>query len=187
MTFIHHTAVVDDNVKVGKDVSIWHFSHILSGSSIGDNCTLGQNVMVGPKVKIGTGCKIQNNVSIYEGIEIGNNVFCGPSCVFTNVINPRAFINRKNEFKKTVVGEGATLGANCTIVCGVKIGNFALIGAGAVVTKNVDDYGLYVGVPAKRVGWVSESGIRLDKNLICPDTNEKYILENKKLIKVKKA
>ena len=187
MTFIHHTAILDDNVKVGKDVSIWHFTHILSGSTIGDKCTLGQNVMVGPKVKIGTGCKIQNNVSIYEGIEIGNNVFCGPSCVFTNVINPRAFINRKNEFKKTVVGEGATLGANCTIVCGVKIGNFALIGAGAVVTRDVDNYGLYVGVPARRVGWVSESGIRLDNNLICPETNEKYILENQKLIKVKKV
>ena len=156
MKFIHNTAIVDDEVIIGKNVSIWHFSHVLHGSSIGDNCTLGQNVMIGPKVKIGNGCKIQNNVSIYEGIELGKDVFCGPSCVFTNVINPRAFINRKSEFKKTIVNDGATLGANCTIVCGVKIGKFALIGAGAVVTKDVDDYALYVGVPAKRVGWVSQ-------------------------------
>ncbi len=185
MTFIHDTAIVDDDVMIGKNVSIWHFSHVLHGSSIGDNCTLGQNVMVGPKVKIGNGCKIQNNVSIYEGIELGNDVFCGPSCVFTNVINPRAFINRKSEFKKTIVKDGATLGANCTIVCGVKIGKFALIGAGAVVTKDVDNYALYVGVPAKRVGWVSQSGIRLGKDLICPSTKEKYVLENQKLVKVK--
>ena len=187
MTFIHDTAIIDAGVSIGKNVSIWHFSHIISGSSIGDNCTLGQNVMVGPKVKIGDGCKIQNNVSIYEGIEIGNNVFCGPSCVFTNVINPRAFINRKSEFKKTVVEDGATLGANCTIVCGVNIGKFALIGAGAVVTKDVDNYALFTGVPAKRVGWVSESGIKLDNDLICPDTKEKYVLENQKLVKVKQS
>ena len=185
MTFIHKTSIVDDDVKLGKNVSIWHFSHILSGSSIGDDCNLGQNVMVGPKVKIGKGCKIQNNVSIYEGIEIGDNVFCGPSCVFTNVINPRAFISRKSEFKKTFVGTGATLGANSTIICGVNIGAFALIGAGAVVTKNVENYGLYLGVPAKRVGWVSESGMRLGNDLICPITNDKYILEDKKLFKEK--
>ena len=185
MKFIHNTAIVDDEVIIGKNVSIWHFSHVLHGSSIGDNCTLGQNVMIGPKVKIGNGCKIQNNVSIYEGIELGKDVFCGPSCVFTNVINPRAFINRKSEFKKTIVNDGATLGANCTIVCGVKIGKFALIGAGAVVTKDVDDYALYVGVPAKQVGWVSRSGIRLGKDLICPITKEKYVLENQKLVKVK--
>lgn len=187
MTFIHNTAVIDNGVVIGKNVSIWHFSHVISGSNIGDNCTLGQNVMIGPKVRIGNGCKVQNNVSIYEGIELENNVFCGPSCVFTNVINPRAFINRKSEFKKTIVKEGATLGANCTIICGVNIGKFALIGAGAVVTKDVDNYALCVGVPAKRVGWVSESGIKLGKDLICPNTNEKYILENQKLVKVRQS
>ena len=141
--------------------------------------------MIGPKVEIGEGCKIQNNVSIYEGVQLGNNVFCGPSCVFTNVINPRAFINRKSEFKRTVVQDGATLGANSTIVCGVNIGKFALIGAGAVITKDIDNYALCIGVPAKRVGWVSESGVKLGKDLICPLTKEKYVLENQKLVKVK--
>ena len=160
MTFIHDTAVVDDNVKIGKDVFIWHFSHILSGSSIGDNCTLGQNIMVGPKVKIGNGCKIQNNVSIYEGIEIGNNVFCGPSCVFTNVINPRAFINRKMSLKKLLL-EKELLGVQIVqLFVVIKIGNFALIGAGCS-NKKCWQLWVYVGVPARRVGWVSESGIRL--------------------------
>ena len=141
--------------------------------------------MIGPKVKIGSGCKIQNNVSIYEGVEIGENVFCGPSCVFTNVINPRAFIDRKSEYKKTIIGDGASLGANCTILCGVKIGKFAFIGAGAVVTKDVKDYQLVVGSPARKIGWVSESGFTLGKDLVCPDTGEKYIKKNNKLVRAK--
>ena len=185
MKFIHDSAFIDDNVKLGQDVNVWHFSHILHGSSIGSNCVLGQNVMIGPNVNIGSGCKIQNNVSIYEGVEIGKNVFCGPSCVFTNVINPRAFIKRKHEYKKTIINDGVTLGANCTIVCGVKIGKFAFIGAGSVVTKDIDDYALVLGVPAKKKGWVSESGSRLGSDLVCKDTGEKYLIENKKLIKVK--
>ena len=182
MNLIHKSAVVDDGVVLGQDVSIWHFSHILSGSKIGNKCTLGQNVMIGPNVNIGSGCKIQNNVSIYEGVELGKNVFCGPSCVFTNVINPRSFINRKHEYKKTIINDGATLGANCTIVCGVKVGKFAFIGAGAVVTKDVDDFALILGVPGKKVGWVSESGSRLGDDLVCPDTGKKYLIKKNKLV-----
>ena len=183
MSFIHKSSYIDDNVEIGKDVKIWHFCHIMSGSSIGDNSILGQNVMIGPKVKIGSGCKVQNNVSIYEGVELRKNVFCGPSCVFTNVINPRAFINRKKEYKKTLVHEGASLGANATILCGVTIGKFALIGAGAVITKDVKDYSIMTGTPAKRTGWVSEKGIKLLDNLICPETGEKYFLNNSNLSK----
>ena len=185
MNFIHKSSFIDKNVVLGKNLYIWHFSHILSETKIGNNCILGQNVMIGPKVKIGEGCKIQNNVSIYEGVEIGNNVFCGPSCVFTNVINPRAFINRKTEFKKTIVGDGASIGANSTIICGVKIGKYALIGAGAVVTKDVENYALVVGNPARRVGWVSESGVKLNKDLICPQTKQEYSFKNKRLVKIK--
>ena len=184
MSFIHKSAIVDDKVELGKNVYIWHFSHILSGSKLGKDCILGQNVMVGPNVNIGSGCKIQNNVSIYEGVELGKNVFCGPSCVFTNVINPRAFIKRKHEYKKTVIGDGATLGANCTIVCGVKVGKFAFVGAGAVVTKDIDEFALVIGAPAKKVGWVSESGSRLGNDLVCKDTGDKYFVENEKLMKV---
>jgi len=183
MTFIHKTSIVDDRVTLGKDISIWHFSHILEGCVIGDNCIIGQNVMIGPNVKIGNGCKIQNNVSIYEGVYLGNNVFCGPSCVFTNVINPRSFINRKNQFRKTKVNDGATIGANSTIICGVKIGKFSMIGAGAVVTKDVNNYSLQVGNPAKKIGWVSSAGHRLNTNLICPVTNEEFYLSNDELIK----
>lgn len=185
MTFVHETAILDENVKLGRNVFIWHFSHILYGSDIGDNSKLGQNVVVGPKVKIGKGCKIQNNVSLYEGVELGNNVFCGPSCVFTNVSNPRAEINRKDEYKKTFIEDGATIGANSTIVCGIRIGKYAFIGAGAVVTKDVNNYELVIGNPARKVGWMSESGIKLGKNLICPDTGEKYILKNNYLEKIK--
>ena len=152
MNFIHESSYIDSNVKLGKDIKVWHFCHVMSGSNVGDKCILGQNVMVGPNVKIGAGSKIQNNVSIYEGVELGEKVFCGPSCVFTNVINPRAFINRKNEFKKTYVQKGASLGANSTIICGVSIGKFALIGAGAVITKDVKDYALMVGFQQKEEG-----------------------------------
>ena len=140
--FIHDTAVIDDQVILGKDVSIWHFCHIMSGSNIGSRSILGQNVMIGKNVKVGKGCKIQNNVSVYEGVELEDNVFCGPSCVFTNVINPRSFINRKKEYKKTLVKKGASIGANATIVCGVTIGSFSLIGAGAVITKDVKENSL---------------------------------------------
>ena len=183
MSFIHESSFIDDNVVVGKDVKVWHFCHIMSGSIIGDNSILGQNVMVGPKVKIGNGCKVQNNVSLYEGVELRKNVFCGPSCVFTNVINPRAFVNRKKEYKKTLVEEGASLGANSTILCGVIIGKFSLIGAGAVITKDVKAFSIMAGIPAKRVGWVSEKGIKLSDDLICPETGEKYFLKNNNLSK----
>ena len=183
MTFIHKSSCVDNNVKLGSNVFVWHFSHILSGTVIGDNCVLGQNVMVGPEVKVGNGCKIQNNVSIYEGVELGNNVFCGPSCVFTNVINPRAFINRKKQFKKTIIEDCVTIGANATIVCGVNIGKFAFIGAGAVVTKDIGAHELVVGTPAKKVGWVSEKGNKLGDDLICPESGEEYYIKKNKLTK----
>ena len=153
--FIHETSYIDENVTIGKGVKIWHFSHILSDCKIGENCSFGQNVVVGPKVKIGNNVKIQNNVSVYEGVTLEDGVFCGPSCVFTNVKNPRSQIIRKNEYQKTLVGQGATLGANCTIVCGVTIGKFAFIGAGAVISKDVPSYAMMVGVPAKQVGWMS--------------------------------
>ena len=148
--FIHKTAVLDDNITLGNNISIWHFCHIMSGSRIGDNSSLGQNVMIGRNVRIGKGCKIQNNVSVYEGVELSDNVFCGPSCVFTNVINPRSFVNRKKEFKKTLVKEGASIGANATIICGVTIGSFSLIGAGSVITKDVKSYAIMAGNPAKK-------------------------------------
>ena len=183
MNFIHKTSFVDEDVSLGKNISMWHFSHILKGCSLGDNSIIGQNVMIGPHVKVGKGCKIQNNVSLYEGVEIEDDVFCGPSCVFTNVINPRSFINRKNEFKKTLVKKGATIGANATIICGVEIGMYALIGAGAVITKNVQNYALMVGNPAIRVGWVSTSGHKLGDDLVCPYTGEKFFFKEKELIK----
>ena len=156
--FVHPTSVVDEDVKIGEGTTIWHFSHILKNSEIGENCIIGQNVMIGPDVKIGRGCKIQNNVSVYKGVILQDYVFCGPSCVFTNVINPRAFIERKDEFKTTLVKTGATIGANATIICGNTIGKYAFIGAGAVVTKDIPDYALVVGVPARQVGWVCKCG-----------------------------
>ncbi len=183
MNIIHESSYIDSGVELGSNLKIWHFCHIMSGSIIGDKCILGQNVMIGPNVKIGEGSKIQNNVSIYEGVELGKNVFCGPSCVFTNVINPRAFINRKNEFKKTYIQDGVSLGANSTIICGISVGKFALIGAGAVVTKDVQNYALMVGNPAKRIGWVSEFGVRLDKDLICRHSGQEYLIQNDNLIK----
>lgn len=160
--FAHESAFVDDNVSIGKNTKIWHFSHILSGTSIGKNCSFGQNCVVGPKVKIGNGVKVQNNISIYEGVEIEDDVFLGPSMVFTNVINPRAFIVRRDEFKKTLLKRGCSIGANATIVCGISIGEYALIGAGAVINKDVKPYALMVGVPAKQIGWVSKAGNRLE-------------------------
>lgn len=172
--FVHETAIVDDGVEVGDGSKIWHFCHVLTGSRIGANCILGQNVMAGPRVTIGDGCKIQNNVSLYEAVTLEQDVFCGPSCVFTNVLTPRAFVERKADFAPTLVGRGATIGANATIVCGVTIGRYAMIGAGAVVTRDVPEYALVVGNPARHLGWVSRTGERLGPDLICPRTGEKY-------------
>ena len=172
--FCHGSALIDDGVTIGSKTKIWHFCHVLSGSHIGQNCVLGQNVMVGPGVTIGDGCKIQNNVSIYDGVTLEDKVFCGPSCVFTNVLTPRAFIDRKNEFLPTLVQEGASIGANATIICGTKIGRFSMIGASAVVCSNVLDYQLVIGVPARPIGWVSRTGDRLGMDLKCPRTGETY-------------
>ena len=156
--YVHESSYIDDDVKIGKGTKIWHFCHILPHTVIGENCSFGQNCVVGPNVKVGNGVKVQNNVSIYEGVEVEDDVFLGPSMVFTNVINPRAFIQRKNEFKKTLLKKGCSIGANATIVCGVTIGEYALIGSGAVVTKDVPPYALMVGVPARQIGWVGISG-----------------------------
>lgn len=157
-TFVHESSYVDNNVVIGENTKVWHFSHLLSGSIIGKNCSFGQNCVVGPNVTIGKGVKVQNNVSVYEGVEIEDDVFLGPSMVFTNVINPRAFIVRKEEFKRTLLKKGCSIGANATIVCGVEIGEYALIGSGAVVNRDVKPYALMVGVPAKQIGWVGKSG-----------------------------
>lgn len=159
--FKHETSIIDEGCHIGEGTKIWHFSHILSGSIIGKNCSFGQNCVVGPRVHIGSGVKVQNNVSVYEGVEVEDDVFLGPSMVFTNVINPRSFIVRRDEFKTTRLKKGCSVGANATIVCGVTIGRFALIGAGSVVTRDVPDFALMVGVPAKQIGWVSIAGNRL--------------------------
>ena len=180
--FIHPSAVVDESAVLGAGCKVWHFSHVLSGSRIGENCILGQNVMVGPDVVIGSGCKVQNNVSIYTGVTLEDDVFCGPSCVFTNVLTPRAFVERKNEFLPTLVKKGATIGANAVIVCGVTIGAYAMIGAGAVVTKDVSPHALVLGNPARRTGWVSRSGGVLGGDLVCPRSGEQYQEKNGQLI-----
>lgn len=184
--FAHESCYVDNNVNIGLDTKIWHFSHILSGSNIGINCSFGQNCVVGPKVNIGNGVKVQNNISIYEGVEVEDDVFLGPSMVFTNVMNPRAFIIRREEFKKTVLKKGCSIGANATIVCGVTIGEYALIGSGTVVNKDVKPYALMVGVPAKQIGWVSKAGntLKFDENNIAIDSfdNTKYKIQNDNLI-----
>ena len=188
--FINETSYIDDDVTIGVGTKIWHFSHVLNGCEIGKNCSLGQNVVVGPNVDIGNHVKIQNNVSVYEGVTLEDGVFCGPSCVFTNVHNPRSKIVRKNEYRKTLVQKGVTLGANCTIVCGVTLGKFSFIGAGAVISKDVPNYALMVGVPAKQVGWMSEYGEKLDLPLkgyaetICKHTNQKYQLKDDKVFLV---
>ena len=160
--FVHESSYIDDGAEIGKGTKIWHFSHIMGGAVIGERCNLGQNVVVMPGTRMGNNVKVQNNVSIYEGVEIEDDVFCGPSCVFTNVLNPRSHISRKSEYRKTIVRKGASIGANATIVCGSTLGQFAFIGAGAVVTSDVPDFALMVGVPARRVGWMCQCGLRLE-------------------------
>jgi len=174
--FIHETAIVDDGARIGNGTKIWHFCHVMGTAQIGENCVLGQNVFVGNKAVLGNNVKVQNNVSVYEGVVCEDNVFLGPSMVFTNVVNPRSAVNRKKEFKETLVKKGATIGANATIVCGITLGEYCFIGAGAVVTKDVKPFALMVGVPARQKGWVSRSGAILGNDLVCPETGEKYIL-----------
>lgn len=179
---IHASAIVDDGAKIGAETRVWHFVHICSGAEIGERCSIGQNVFVGNRARIGNGVKIQNNVSIYDDVIIEDDVFCGPSAVFTNVVNPRAHVERKSEYRLTRVRKGASLGANCTIVCGVTLGEFSFIGAGAVVTQDVPDFALMVGVPARQVSWMSAYGERIDLPLIgsgravCPNDGSIYTL-----------
>lgn len=181
---IHFTAIVDEGAKIGSGTSIWHWVHVCAGATIGEHCSLGQNVFIGNKVKIGNNVKIQNNVSVYDNVTLEDDVFCGPSMVFTNVYNPRSAVSRKNEYRNTVVKRGVTLGANCTIVCGVTIGDYAFVGAGAVINRNVKSFALMIGVPARQIGWMSRAGERLnlpingDSEAVCSLTNEKYILMN---------
>lgn len=186
--FAHETATIDEGCQIGSGTKIWHYSHIMTGCVLGENCNIGQNVVVSPEVVLGKNVKVQNNVSIYTGVTCADDVFLGPSCVFTNVTNPRSAINRKSEYAKTHVGKGATIGANSTIVCGHDIGEYAFIGAGAVVTKNVPAYALLVGNPAMQLGWMSEYGHRLEFDsegiAICPESKEKYKLENNKVEKL---
>ncbi len=171
--FVHESSYVDDNVIIGNETKIWHFSHIMNDSKIGNNCNIGQNVVISPGVIVGNNVKIQNNVSVYTGVIVEDDVFLGPSCVFTNVINPRSFIIRKDEYKKTIIKKGASIGANATIICGHNIGKYALIGAGSVVTKDVPDYAVVVGNPAKIIGYVCECGNKLDKDMFCSVCNKK--------------
>ena len=177
----HETAVIDPGCTIGDGTRIWHFSHIMPGCIIGRNCNIGQNVVISPQVVLGDNVKVQNNVSVYTGVTCGDDVFLGPSCVFTNVDNPRSAVSRKSQYQKTHVGRGASIGANATIVCGHTIGEYAMIGAGAVVTKDIPPYALVVGNPSRRIGWVSEYGHRLSFNekgiATCPESNQRYLLE----------
>ncbi len=186
--FAHESTYIDEGCIIGKGTKIWHFSHIMSHSVIGENCNIGQNVVISPEVVLGNNVKIQNNVSIYTGVTCDDDVFLGPSCVFTNVINPRSAVNRKSEYLKTHVGKGASIGANATIVCGHNIGNYAFIGAGAVVTKHVPDYALVVGNPARQIGWISEFGHRLhfdEKGIaICEESGMIYKLDSERVYKI---
>lgn len=186
----HDSAIVDDGATIGDGSRVWHFVHVCGGAQIGKGVSLGQNVFVGNKVKIGDHCKIQNNVSVYDNVYLGEGVFCGPSMVFTNVYNPRSLIERKDQYLDTYVENGVTLGANCTVVCGVKIGKYAFIGAGAVINKDVPPYALMVGVPARQIGWMSEYGEQLDLpikgtgEIVCKHTGAKYVLTDGKLEKI---
>lgn len=190
MTSIHPTAIVDDGAQIGEGTRVWHWVHICGGARIGKGVSLGQNVFVGNKVIIGDHCKIQNNVSVYDGVTLEDGVFCGPSMVFTNVYNPRSLIERKSEYRQTTVKKGVTLGANCTIVCGTTIGEYAFIGAGAVINQDVKPYALMVGVPARQIGWMSEYGEQLDLPLqgqaqtVCQHTGACYQLDGDRLIKL---
>jgi UDP-2-acetamido-3-amino-2,3-dideoxy-glucuronate N-acetyltransferase len=186
--FVHPSAIIDEGAEIGEDVKIWHFSHIMPNCKIGDKCNIGQNVVISPGVVLGKNVKIQNNVSVYEGVTCDDDVFLGPSMVFTNVINPRSAVSRKEQYLKTHVGKGASIGANATIICGHDIGAYALVGAGSVVTKTVPDYALVVGNPARQIGWVSEYGHRLhfneDNLAVCPETQQQYRLKNNTVIKI---
>jgi len=183
----HETAIVDEGAKIGEDSRVWHWAHVCGGAQIGKGVSLGQNVFVGNKVLIGDKCKVQNNVSIYDNVTLEEGVFCGPSMVFTNVYNPRSLIERKDEYRDTLVKKGATLGANCTIVCGITVGEYAFVGAGTVVNKDVKPYALMVGVPAKQIGWMSQYGEKLDLPLVgkaetvCPHLGQRYVLEDNQL------
>jgi len=187
--FAHPTAIIDDNCTIGDGTKIWHFSHVMSGCIIGNNCNLGQNVVVSPKVILGNNVRVQNNVSIYEGVICEDDVFLGPSMVLTNVINPRSAVSRKSEYKTTLIKKGASIGANATIVCGNTIGEFAFIGAGAVVTKDVAPFALIVGNPGRQTGWMSEYGHKLKFNenniAVCPESNQEYKLENNTVKRIK--
>ncbi|MDX9882227.1 MAG: acyltransferase [Prolixibacteraceae bacterium] len=186
--FAHETTVIDEGCSIGAGTKIWHFSHVMPGCSIGENCNIGQNVVISPGVAIGNGVKIQNNVSVYTGVICEDNVFLGPSMVFTNVINPRSAIVRKNEYQKTLVKKGATIGANATIVCGITIGEYAFVGAGAVVTKNIPPFALVAGNPARQTGWMSEYGHKLKFDAqgmaVCPESNQKYFLKDGIVIQI---
>lgn len=186
--FAHETAVIDEGCEIGEGTKIWHFSHIMPGAKLGKKCNIGQNCVISPDVVLGNQVKVQNNVSIYTGVECEDDVFLGPSMVFTNVTNPRSAVNRRNQYEKTLVKKGATIGANATIVCGHDLGRYCFIGAGAVITKTVKDYALMVGNPAKQIGWMSEYGHRLEFNeegfAICPESKEKYQLEKDQVRKL---
>ena len=183
--FVHDTAIIDDHVNIGSGTKIWHFSHVLSHSRIGKNCNIGQNVVVGPDAVIGRGCKIQNNVSVYKGVTLEDEVFCGPSVVFTNISNPRAAIRKMDHILPTLVKLGATIGANATIVCGTTLGRYAFVGAGTVVTKDVADYALVVGNPARQIGWVCQCGEKLPDDLICQDCGKQFEADDATIKRIK--
>lgn len=187
--FAHPTAIIDEGCTIGSGTKIWHFSHIMIGATLGERCNIGQNVVVSPEVVLGNNVKVQNNVSIYTGVTCEDDVFLGPSCVFTNITNPRSAVNRKDQYAKTIVGKGASIGANSTIVCGHNIGKYAFIGAGAVVTKTIPEYALVVGNPAKQIGWMSEFGQKLHFNeeqiAVCPESSQEYKLIDNRVIRIK--